>query len=252
MESFNHKHETPSGGFTLVELLVVIGIISILIAMLLPALNKARDQAKIISCLSNLRQLGMGARMYANDNKGEWPHVIQYNPTDSTNYYSSAMVWYDSHQPTLQPYHWEGIGRIYPYLKAKEAFFCPADNYFTDSWNADGKNYEAKDWNNLGPAEYCFDSYVIRGLWASVDRPLPSKLSGMAHRAMLSCYFLYDPPAAGWPLSFHKGKYPVVFGDGHGTVEATPPSINPKNPPDIWHNVDFQFVFWDYWDANSG
>jgi len=60
-------------GFTLVELLVVIGIIAVLVAMLLPALNKARFQANLISCASNLRQLGMVMMQYANDNQGAVP-----------------------------------------------------------------------------------------------------------------------------------------------------------------------------------
>src|SRR5438309_4067986 len=60
-------------GFTLVELLVVIGIIAILISILLPALGKARESARAIKCSSNMHQLMMGFLMFANEHQGSLP-----------------------------------------------------------------------------------------------------------------------------------------------------------------------------------
>lgn len=70
-----------SAGFTLVELLVVVGIIAVLVAILLPALNRARESANVASCLANLQQIGRGSMMHANEHQGYWPYTGYYNTT---------------------------------------------------------------------------------------------------------------------------------------------------------------------------
>jgi prepilin-type N-terminal cleavage/methylation domain-containing protein/prepilin-type processing-associated H-X9-DG protein len=80
-------------GFTLVELLVVIGIIALLISILLPALNRARRQAKTIQCQSNMRQVAMGLLMYFNDYKGHFPPA---RVQDGNAAYPNAFWWPDA------------------------------------------------------------------------------------------------------------------------------------------------------------
>ena len=68
-------------GFTLIELLVVVAIIALLVAILLPSLNHARESARRVKCLANLRSISQAAMLYAEDNRGQYPRVI-WDPND--------------------------------------------------------------------------------------------------------------------------------------------------------------------------
>jgi prepilin-type N-terminal cleavage/methylation domain-containing protein/prepilin-type processing-associated H-X9-DG protein len=74
-------------GFTLVELLVVIGIIALLISILLPALSSAREQANRVRCSANLRSIAQAMMLYAQENHGQYPRT-KYNGTGETNFFN--------------------------------------------------------------------------------------------------------------------------------------------------------------------
>ncbi len=104
--------------FTLVELLVVIGIIALLISILLPSLNKAREQGNRVACLSNLRQLGGAMIMYTNENKGYFPRSsASANAADDWIFWEAGR---DLNEGALVKY----LGNLF----VANHYRCPSDN----------------------------------------------------------------------------------------------------------------------------
>jgi prepilin-type N-terminal cleavage/methylation domain-containing protein/prepilin-type processing-associated H-X9-DG protein len=119
----------PRRAFTLIELLVVIAIIAILAAMLFPVFSQAREQARAISCLSNMRQLGTAVQLYVQDydermffrTSGTNSNVTRTDARNSSN----ASKWWNL---------------MMPYVKNNQLFQCPSDGTPTLSPDPNGKD----------------------------------------------------------------------------------------------------------------
>jgi prepilin-type N-terminal cleavage/methylation domain-containing protein len=143
-----------SRAFTLMELLVVIAIIGILASLLVPGLNSAKEKGKSTRCMGNLRQIGIGAMIFADENGDQFHHVAGNIPDQGQ---WTANPWTNRILPANHPSAYWGVAYRHYLGGTKELFRCPSAQQ-VDEWREEGLPYPSSFWLN---STYGINRHVI-------------------------------------------------------------------------------------------
>jgi len=211
-------------GFTLIELLVVIAIIAILAAILFPVFAQARETARMASCLSNLKQIGLGTMMYVQDYDETYPNCKAWGRMWTGDWLGSPGTVAPNINPDLMRYLPDLIN---PYVKNNQIWFCPTvgrDGAAFGFWGTPP--------NGQDPAVANGTTYLWAHTTATCStcpgytkaNPAPavtvSNLPQAAVAAPAQAPIVHDIPYHGWDSgiaskTFHKGGINVTYADGH-------------------------------------
>jgi len=161
------RNPAPRAGFTLIELLVVISVIVLLMALLLPALQKARNQARAAVCQANLRQWGATFALYVEDNRGCFPRY-DHDPDIIWFLRGSIARYDDPNEESLRPIEARGIARCPMAVRRgrrNTTFFL--DSSGTRMNGSSGSTFEA--WQMTSPGRPFRSSYGLNGWLFCMD-----------------------------------------------------------------------------------
>ena len=221
-------------GFTLVELLVVIGIIAIMISLLLPALNQVREKAMAIQCASNMKQVYSFCLMYSQENKGHLPRPginDPYVPNEQDRAPSAAEIENDS----VVLYCQDGSGRmnykggvLWRYFQGTEVakkalMLCPSDRGETMTYGCSLTRVSHPDGRNFSYSQHAFVVAPKDPAWGGGSpRKLPGVVLGSVKGPSERIYIFEElGPNDGWCL---------LQGSGSGT-----PGLNCDDIPTARH-----------------
>jgi prepilin-type N-terminal cleavage/methylation domain-containing protein/prepilin-type processing-associated H-X9-DG protein len=180
-------------GFTLIELLVVIAIIALLMGILMPALSRVKEQARTITCRSNLNQYGIGLRMYLDENDYFFPETSKWMSSTTSGWVKQGEI---------------PDGQLWPYIKAIDCHMCPRFAHLV------------KDDRQYGDTmvSYVLNSYIGRGKGASIwSNWLGAGVTGVSKEAEVyrAAEVISFTEENTWTISGYS-VYP--FNDTHFTV----------------------------------
>jgi len=225
------KLRKSRAGFTLIELLVVIAIIAILAGMLLPALARAREQARRAACLSNLKQQGLGLKQYAQDFEEKYPWQF------------GATNWGNA---------WRDLGLMYPnYITAIGVYLCPSskDRKFDPMCDSGAKeDYPFEPFRNNVKERisysYCLDFTGNdpngRTSWGENTK---STVRIMADKK--AAYEIGSSPNDKTKANHKDDGRQVLYQDGHVKWKSGKKGLDPEpDDPDIAPDDQTSYVGW--------
>jgi len=238
-------------GFTLIELLVVIAIIGILASMLLPALARGKQRARITECLNNLRQSGIGIAMYTHDNRDRFPPawVVDINGAATPTY--TCLGGRDP-RPDIQLPNpvlpWARIRPLFPYVKAIESFHCPNDHgaliqillergiaLKPTSWEIAGCSYMY----NIPAPDILVPYHQTRQPQADPESGLASKPVGWVPNPSLYI-LMFEPPARSYQINFNGVPMHIFQHWHYATANTdTPTVLLPSDPRRLYSPILF-------------
>ena len=215
---------SQSKGFTLIELLVVVAIIAVLVAILLPTLQKAREHSIRILCIANLNQFGQAITMYANENN-EYVSPAWAGPGEHASIAGAAGYFYQKH-----------------YVLSPKLYLCPASPF---KGKYDMATIKTIDGGADNSCRVSYEYYWYRPLWVNKCHASGAAIMWDLWGGWTSSWAWYTNVS--WLKSHDNEGGSVLYVDGH--VDFLPVKkwwINTRSPPNPHFATDFDWpIYWN-------